>query len=216
VERKTFIMRTLLLSFLIILGGEVFGQTKQVPAGQTKKMPVDTIIRLGNRKIPALVKQISSLTVSYALPSKPDSIIRLELKELEKIIYRNGRVDIFNKPPIDEVGEFDWESILITHKKKDIEGLYKHCDVAGKSKPNARSKKDAQQSATIKIRKQAAAAKSSIILITKEEYYGGFNDPQGYYVEGVAYGKEPPDKGTNAVNDKDKAPKDKENKEDKE
>jgi hypothetical protein len=205
VERKKFIMRTLVLLFLIIFGGEVFGQTKQVP--------VDTIIKLGNRKIPALVKQVSTLMVSYALPSKPDSIIRLELKELEKIIYRNGRVDIFGKPPIDVVDEFAWESILITHKEKDVAGLYKRCDVAGKSKPNARSKKDAQQSATIKIRKQAAAAKASIILITNEEYYGGFNDPQGYSVEGVAYGKEPLEKGTNTVNDKDKAPKDKEEKE---
>ena len=209
-------MRTLVLLFLIIFGGEVFGQIKQVPVGQTKQVPVDTIIRLGNRKIPALVKQVSALTVSYALPSKPDSIIRLELKELEKIIYRNGRVDIFSKPVLAEVKDNEWESIMITHKEKDVAGLYKHCDVAGKSKPNARSKKDAQQSATIKIRKQAAAAKSTIILITKEEYYGGFNDPQGYYVEGVAYGKEPPDKGTNVVNEKDKAQKDKEEKEEKE
>ena len=206
-------MRTLVLLFLIIFGGEVFGQIKQVPVGQTKQVPVDTIIRLGNRKIPALVKQVSALTVSYALPSKPDSIIRLELKELEKIIYRNGRVDLFSKPVFTEVSDKDWESILITHKEKDVAGLYKRCDVAGKAKPNARSKKDAQQSATIKIRKQAAAAKCTIILITKEEYYGGFNDPQGYYVEGVAYGKEPPDKATNAVNDKDKAQKDKEEKE---
>jgi hypothetical protein len=204
-------MRTITLLFLIFAGGVVFGQTKKVPAGQTKPVPVDTIIKLGNRKIPALVKQVSALTVSYALPSKPDSIIKLELKELEKIIYRNGRVDIFNKSVIAEVKENEWESILITHKEKDVAGLYKRTDVAGKSKPNARSKKDAQQSATIKIRKQAAAAKCTIILITKEEYYGGFNDPQGYYVEGFGYGKEPPEKGTNTANDK--AAKEKEDKE---
>ena len=196
-------MRTIVVVFMLVIAGEVFGQTKTPTKNpQTKAVPVDTIIKLGNRKIPALVKQVGALNVSYAIPEKPDSIIRIELKELEKIIYRNGRVDIFNKSVFEDVAANQWESILITHKEKDVAGLYKRGDVSGKSKPNARSKKDAQQSATIKIRKQAAAMKATYILITYEEYYGGFNDPQGYTVEGVAYGPEPLDKGTNVVDDK--------------
>ena len=196
-------MRILVAAFLFVVGGEVFGQVKPKPVpGTAKPVPVDTIVRLGNRKIPALVKQVGALSVVYALPVKPDSIIRIDLKELEKIIYRNGRIDIFNKSVIEDVKDNQWESILITHKEKDVAGLYKRGDVSGKSKPNARSKKDANQSATIKIRKQAAAIKATIILITHEEYYGGYGDPQGYTVEGIAYGPEPLDKGTNVVDDK--------------
>jgi hypothetical protein len=215
---KNLIMRMIIVVFIVLVTLNAFGQTK--PTGQTKTtgktktveqpkpVPVDTIVRLGNRKIPAFVKQVGIVNVVYTLPSKPDSMIRLELKELEKIIYRNGRVDIFNKAVVEDVSDKQWQAILLTRKEKDVAGLYKRASVAGKSKPNARSKKDAQQSANIKIQKQAAAIGATIVLITKEEYYGGFGDPQGYYVEGVAYGSEPLEKGTNVVEDhKNKQPK---------
>jgi hypothetical protein len=201
--KKLLNMMRIIVLLLVFVGIEAFGQTEPIP--------VDTIIKLGNRKIPAFVKQVSVLTVSYSLPSKPDSVIKLELKQLEKIIYRNGRVDIFNKPPIDVVKDSEWESVQITRKKEDVKGLYKYIDVAATSTPNERSDKDAEQSALIKVRKQAAAAKASIIYLTKDRPYGGFSDPQGYRVEGIAYGKNPPEKGTNAVT-KDKAPKEKEDK----
>jgi hypothetical protein len=147
------------------------------------------------------------------LQSKPDSLITVQQKDLERIVYRNGRIDFFNKAVIEEVSDKQWQSILLTHKEKDVAGLYKRGVIAGKSKPNERSKKDAQQSGTIKIQKQAAAIGATIVLITKEEYYGGFGDPQGYYVEGIAYGNEPLEKGTNVVgkgNKDDKGNKEKE------
>ncbi len=196
-------MRMILVIFLMFFAGATFGQTKKKPVdkvGQTKKVPVDTVVLLGDRKIPAFVKQVGALTVLYALQSKPDSLITVEQKDLEKIIYRNGRIEPFNKAVIEDVSDKQWQSILLTRKEKDVIGLYKRGFVAGKSKPNARSKKDAQQSGTIKLQKQAAAIGATIVLITKDEYYGGFGDPQGYYIEGFAYGNEPVEKGTNVIN----------------
>jgi hypothetical protein len=192
----------ILVIFLVFFAGATFGQTPKKPVntvGQNKKVPVDTVVLLGNRKIPAYVKQVGALTVLYALQSKPDSLVTIEQKDIEKIIYRNGRIEPFNKVVIEDVSDKQWQSILLTKKEKDVIGLYKRGFVAGKSKPNARSKKDAQQSGNIKLQKQAAAIGATIVLITKDEYYGGFGDPQGYYVEGIAYGNEPVEKGTNVI-----------------
>jgi hypothetical protein len=198
-------MRLMLAILSVIFIGSVYGQTtkKNVTTKPVKKDPIDTVVLLGNRKIPGFVKQVGVLTVLYTLEAKPDSLITVQQKDLEKIIFRNGKIEPFNKAVIDEVDDKQWQSILLTKKEKDVAGLYKRGAIAGKSKPNARSKKDAQASGTIKIQKQAAALKATIILITKEEFYGGFGDPQGYYVEGIAYGLEPLEKGTNVVDKKE-------------
>jgi hypothetical protein len=198
-------MRTLFLFVLVLIAGEVSGQTKpQTKSGSQKGVPCDTVIRFGNRKIPVTKLTIGSTTVTYALIDKPDSMIRLEKKEIERILYRNGRVEQFNKAVVEVVRPDQWQAVLITRDEGDVQGLYNRGEVKARSSANSRSSKKAEEGAIIKIQKLAAAKKSTIILITHDEFYGGYGEIPGYLVEGIAYGTEPLETGTDVVDPKNK------------
>lgn len=196
-------MRNVILFFLVMAVGNVFGQTTKVTP--IKVIP-DTVMKMGGRKFPAYVKQVGSNFVVYCYESKPDSIIRAQRKDLEKIVYRNGRVEVFSKPAVQMIQEGQWESVLITRKEGDISGLYKRAFITSKSTGTSRSKKAAQESATIRLQKKAAGHGGSIVLITNEEPIGGYGDIPMCYMEGIVYGKTPLEEGTNVVEDKDKKP----------
>ena len=195
-------MRIFLVTILIFSSITTFGQAKDGKVDNTK----DTIVWLGGRKIGAVHVQVGSSDVTFSLPSRPDSTIRVERKQLEKIYYKSGRVEIFSKPVVQMVDETAWEAVTITKDKNQVEGMYKRGLISAKSSPSAKSKKAAQQNTYIKLQKKAAAVGGTIILITSEEYFGGFGDVAGCYIEGTAYGKEPLEKGTDVVKDKDKKP----------
>jgi hypothetical protein len=171
---------------------------------QAVKTPVDTIVRLGGKKIPCKVVNVSSSTILYSAPDKNESIA-LERKEVEKIIYRNGRVDILNKPVLTMIEEGQWEGILVTRDAKDVQGLYDRGTITAKSSPSNRSKKAAKESAIIKLQKKAANQGGTMILITKEEAKGAYGDIPGYNMEAIVYGTQPLEKGTDVISDKDKS-----------
>lgn len=172
---------------------------------QTAKTPMDTIVRLGGKKLPCKVMNVSSSTILYSTPGKTESLA-VDRKEVEKIIYKTGRVEVFNKPLLTMVEEGQWESILVTREEKDVQGLYNRGVITAKSSPSNRSKKAAKQSAIIKLQKKAANLKGSMILLTKEEAIGAYGDIPGYVLEAIVYGTEPLEKGTDVVDTKSKEP----------
>lgn len=195
---------------VIILCGSLFAQTgkttQSAQAGQAeKKLPVDTIVRLGGKKIPCKVTNISTTTILYTDLEKNQSQA-IERKEVEMIIFKNGHKEQINKPVLIMVDEGQWESILVTKEKNDVQGLYDRGKIMAKSAPSSKSKKAAMQSAIIKLQKKAANLQGSMILITKTENYGGYDENPGYEIEAIVYGKEPLEKGTDVVKDKDKTP----------
>ncbi len=194
-------MKTILFFVYILVTMASFGQSKDKAVESTK----DTIVYLGGTKVGAIQISVSSMIITYALPDRPDSIIRAERKQLEKIIYKSGKIDIFNKPVVQMINEGQWEAVTITKDKNQVEGMYSHGAISAKSSPNARSKKAAQQNTYIKLQKKAAAVGGTIVLITSEESFGGYGDIPGCYIQGIAYGKEPLEKGTNVVDDKSKS-----------
>lgn len=154
---------------------------------------LDTIYMLGRKKLIVEVKNISALTVRYAEPGS-DETITIERKQIQKIIFSNGRIEVFNKPLMMLVEEGDWRTIIVTDRKNDVQGLYELGKVDARSSAGSRSAKAAKKSATIRLQKRAANLGGMIVLITKEETIGGFGEPPTYEVEGIAYGYEPPKK----------------------
>jgi hypothetical protein len=180
----------------------MWGQTK-TNANTVKPVPADTIVRFGNRKIPVVKLTIGASSVTYALQSKPDSAIRLEKKEIEKIIYKNGNVDVMNKSVVEVIRNDQWQAIMVTKNAGDVSGLYQLGLVRANASPNGGNIKRAKESATTRIQKKAAAFKgATYILITKDALSGGYGNDQTYSVEGTVYGPEPPEKGTDVVKDK--------------
>ncbi len=194
-------MKTFLTSVLIAACINSFGQS----GDNTIKKINDTIIYLGGKKVGAEQVNVSSTFITYALPVRPDSTIKVERKQLEKIIFKSGQIEIFNKPVVQMIDDSQWEAVTITKDKSQVEGMYKHGNVSAKSSPSARSKKAAQQNVYIKLQKKAAAVGGTVVLITNEETFGDYGDIPGVFIEGTAYGKEPLEKGTNVVDDKAKS-----------
>ncbi len=154
---------------------------------------LDTIYKLGRKKLVVEVKNISSSTVRYTDPETGETVT-LERKQIQKIIFSNGRKEVFNKPVMMMVDEGDWKTVIITDRKNDVEGLYELGKVDAKSSAGSRSAKSAKKSATIRLQKKAANLGGMIVLVTKEQSVGGFGEPPTYEMEGIAYGYEPPKK----------------------
>lgn len=198
-------MKKFLIFILVMLAANAYGQTKQIAA---KPVPYDTIVRFGNRKIPVTKLTLGSTTVTYALPSKPDSIIRLEKKEIEKIIFKNGNISVLNKELVEVIKNDQWQAVIVTRDKSQVEGLYNRGSFKVRSSPNTRDKKKTEEGAIIKLQKKAAGVKATMVLITKEEYQDEYGSTRrNYYVEADAYGTEPLETGTNVVDPKSKGAK---------
>jgi uncharacterized protein YbjQ (UPF0145 family) len=179
----------LILFFLMILFG-----TSAI--AQTESTKLDTIYLLGRKKLIVPIKSISAAQVMYNDPETGESK-SLERKKIQRIIYSNGRKEVFNKPVMMMVEEGDWKTVMVTKKKRDVEGLYELGKVDGKSSGGSRSARAAKKSATIRMQKRAANMGGNMVLITHSEMIGGFGEPPSYVVEGIAYSFEAPPKKEN-------------------
>lgn len=160
---------------------------------QDKQVDLDTIFLLGRKKLIVQVKNISSATVRYSEPGASETIT-LERKQIQKIIFSNGRKEVFNKPVMMMVEVGDWKTVILTDRKNDVQGLYEMGKVDARSSAGSRNAKSAKTSARIRLQKKAANLGGMIVLLTKEESIGGFGEDPTYEVEGIAYGYEPPKK----------------------
>ncbi len=155
-----------------------------------EKAVLDTIYKLGGRAMVVDVRKVSSSAVAYAVPGERGTK-SMERKDIQKIVYNTGRVEVFNKPVLLMVEDYMWEAVVLTEKESDIEGLYERGQVSSKSQPSSRSPKAAKKSCSIRIQKKAANMKGVIVFVTHKEATGGYGEMPGYYMEGTVYGFEP-------------------------
>jgi hypothetical protein len=153
----------------------------------------DTIVRMGGKKIITDVINVSSMDVTYK-DQKTGEIKTMERKQIEKILYKSGKVDIFNKPVLQMIDDSQWEAVLVTEKKEDVDGMYEYGIITSNASSDARSPKAAKKSATIRLQKKAANMGASVILVTKAQAKGGYGEIPGYDMEGIGYGFQPPKK----------------------
>jgi hypothetical protein len=159
---------------------------------------MDTIIKLGGKRIICSVKKINATSVTYSLPSS-NVQIDIPRKDIEKIIYKSGKVDIFNKPIFSVVTELDWQAVMITENPADVTGLYQRGVIKANASSGSRSPKAAKQSAMIRMQKKAASMGALIVLLVRSEMKGGYGEIPGWELEGIAYSDTPPT-DTAAVN----------------
>lgn len=166
--------------------------------GQGQEEPVlDTIYRLGGRKLVVDVRKVTSSMVTYVEPEEK-STETLERKEIQRIVYHTGKIEVFNKPVFQLIEDYSWEAVVLTDKSKDVDGMYERGKVSAKSSPSKRSAKAAKRSCTIRLQKKAANMKGIMILVTHKEALGGYGELPGYYMEGVVYGFEPLEEAENS------------------
>jgi hypothetical protein len=175
------------ISMLIVL--KVNGQSN-LPA----EIPHDTIFKLNGQLIPVDVTTVTPTYISFVFPGKPEEFT-IERKEVHKIIYKTGKIDVLNQAAFTVFDESSWEAVWITEDKREVGDLYVLGEVEAKSPSSARSPAAAKKGAIIKLKKKAANLKGTLILVTKKQATGGYGEYPGYYIKGIAYGTEPPEEG---------------------
>lgn len=180
-------IRVLTIVVLLFLDTGSFGQTTT-----KKSLPVDTIFKLNGTVLPVDVTTVTPTYVSFTIPGKPDEFT-IERKEVHKIIYKNGRLEVLNEAAFEVFDESNWEAVWITEDKKEVADLFQLGEIDAKSPASARSPSAAKKGAIIKLKKKAVNLKGTVILVTHKQTTGGYGEYPGYYIKGIAYGPEPPD-----------------------
>jgi hypothetical protein len=151
---------------------------------------LDTIIKIEGKVMAVDVTKVTPLYVSFTVPGSSEAYT-MERKEIQKIIYKNGRIEEFNKPVFELVDDYSWEAVWLTEDKKEVSELYRRGKISAKSPASSRSPKAAKKNAIIRLQKKAAAMKGTVVLVTKKQALGGYGEYPGYYIEGIVYGLEP-------------------------
>jgi len=154
----------------------------------------DTIFKLNGSLIPVDVTTVTPTYISFVFPGKSEEFT-IERKEVQKIIYKTGKVEILNQAAFTLLDDSSWEAVWITEDKKEIGDLYMLGEIEAKSPSSARSPSAAKKGAIIKLKKKAANMKGTVILITKKQTTGGYGEYPGYYIKGITYGPEPQEEG---------------------
>jgi hypothetical protein len=186
-----------------ILIVSVFIFTVFALAGQTyskKSLPVDTVFKLNGTVLPVDVTTVTPTYISFTIPGKTDEYT-IERKEVHKIIYKNGRVEVLNDAAFELIDESNWEAVWVTEDKKEVADLYKLGEIDAKSPASARSPAAAKKGAMIKLKKKAVNLKGTVILITHKQNTGGYGEYPGYYVKGIVYGPNPPEDSVQTSDD---------------
>ena len=156
------------------------------------QIPVDTIIKLNGSVITGDITSITTTYISFILQGTPEEYT-IERKEVHKIVYKNGRIETFNKLAFEMLDDSMWEAVWLTEKKKEVGDLYMLGEIESTSPSSARSASAAKKGAIIKLQKKAANMSGTVILVTKKQNTGGFGEYPGYYIRGLVYGPEPPE-----------------------
>ena len=111
--------------------------------------PADTIVHIAGPKMIVNVSHITSSKIFYTYPDK-DNIFEIDRKQVEKVVFRSGKVEIFNKPAFQVIQEDDWRSVFITKKAEDVEGLYLRGEVEVQAAA-AKNRKETIRNAEIRL-----------------------------------------------------------------
>lgn len=181
-------MRRMLVT--IMLSSAIFASVAQQNENASIE-PSDTIILISGRKVVAHVQGLTTSKVMY-IPYDGNVVKEMDRKQVHKILYRAGRVETFNSLAAVMIDDDSWQTVIVTDNRDDTEGLFALGDVSAQSSPQARNTRAARRSADIRLKKRAVNMGGIIVLVTKRESKGGYGEIPSHYVEGVAYGFEPP------------------------
>lgn len=180
------IKKYLFVITMILVSVALNAQTEQPPSP-----PVDTIFKLNGSQLPVSITTVTPAYISFIFPGKPEEFT-IERKEVHKIIYKTGKIEILNKAAFELLDDSMWEAVWMTEDKKEVGDLYMLGEIEAQSPSSARSPSAAKKGAIIKLKKKAANMQGTLILVTKKLATGGYGEYPGYYIKGIAYGPEPP------------------------
>jgi hypothetical protein len=145
----------------------------------------DTIVHIAGPSMVVTISHITSSKVFFRYPDK-ENVFEINRRQVEKIIYKDGRIEVFNKPSSQVVSANEWRSVTLTKEPADVEGLHETGELVAQVS-RGRNRKETLQSAEIRLKKEAAAVGANIVLITSTEFKGGYGDLPSVTLTGTGY-----------------------------
>lgn len=145
----------------------------------------DTIVHIAGPSMVVNISHITSSKVFFRYPDK-ENVFEINRRQIEKIIYKDGRIEVFNKPSSQAVNPNDWRSVTLTKNTADVDGLHETGELLAQVS-RGRNRKETLQSAEIRLKKEAAAVGASVVLITSTEFKGGYGDLPSVTLTGTGY-----------------------------
>ncbi len=149
----------------------------------------DTLFYLGGRVITVSIINITASTIRYTNEGEAE-IREVDRKQIEKIVYRTGRVEVLNRPAFEMISEDDWRHVLVTDDPDEVAWLYER----GKVEVTAaavRNRRTTLRNAEVRLKRQAVSLGANMILVTDTEFKGGYGDVPSVTMRGIAYGFNP-------------------------
>lgn len=146
----------------------------------------DTLVYLGGRSAPVSIINVTSNRILFSKQGESD-INEIDRKQVEKIIYRTGRVEVFNRPVFEMVSEDDWRHVYLTEDPEEVAGLYERGPVEVTAAA-VRNRRTTVRNAEVRLKRQAVALGANMILVTHNEFRGGYGDVPSITMRGIAYG----------------------------
>jgi len=153
----------------------------------------DTIVKLGQKHMAVNLLKTDSRYVVYEVPDTPGERQQIERKNVQRIIHKTGRVEVFNKPLMQMVEGKKWQTVVLTEDPEDVEGLYLLEEIRMRSGSRARSPRAARIDARIRLQKTAVNKGADIMLIITSEARGGYGEMPYYVITAEAYSFMPPE-----------------------
>lgn len=177
--RSGIIRNTLLFYFLFV--SYVNGQEGNAIAVKSR----DLIIMFSKDTLNVTVVRNAPDVVEYKYENE-SAINVISKKQVHKIIYSSGRVEICNEkknlPTISD--KRDWEKVIITFDEKDVIGLNECGTIVGKSGWGGVVSVPAGEHIMKDMKKDAAELGAPIVLVT-EGWHKEKNKPISGYARGV-------------------------------
>lgn len=159
-------MKQLIISILLLVCTSVNAQDK-------------VVLKTGDTIIVNVTKNTET-AIEYTYPFET-AVNEKQKRDITCIIYASGRrEEIMQKGiVIPEIsGENDWEKVIVTSNRDDVEGLskVKSISVSAGNGGVFDSASKAHEKAIKKLQKKVAKMKFGVILITSENFGGKYNN----------------------------------------
>jgi hypothetical protein len=152
---------------------------------------LDTIFT-NNKKIACNVKEITNESVKFSY-SGEEIINSLYSKTVQKILFKTGRIQIFNETSTYKkvTGADDFNKVTITSVENEVVGLFNLGDISSKAQAGTvfANMEKVKEKATKKLKIKAAMLGANLIYLSQSQTSGFSIGNTGYTksVEGIAY-----------------------------
>lgn len=164
------------------------GSTVEV-ANTNNNVKTDTIVMLSGKKILANFMKFTLKNLYYSFPGET-KMVEVDRREVNKIIYKSGRVDIISTREVEIPDIPGWRDVKVMHKPEQVAGMNELGEVEAYAigeRDTYATPKWLERSATITLQKKAALLGAQCVLITNRVVSHPYGDPASVSLTGKAY-----------------------------